>query len=199
MTQQGALSDEVDRLTLSKGVITVQGKDEHGRAVMHYHRTRMDKETHESILRVIFFMLHTATVADKTVQKNGFVFLASYDNYDIYKHFDRILTKKAVCMVREALPVQVKAVHICLQIFSRSFVTVVLPVLKHLLGSYVRLHMLLHAKPGPDFVREMEQFGVNIKNIPFVLGGAFLHEDYLIWLREKEHVVLPRPPAARAA
>jgi hypothetical protein len=186
-------------LTLSKGVITVQGKDEHGRAVMHYHRTRMDKATgtRDSILRVIFFMLHTATMADETVQKNGVVFLASYDKYDIYKHFDRILTKKAVCMVMEALPLQVKAVHICLPILSHSFLNVAFPVLKHILGRYLRLHMLLHAKPGPGFVREMEQFGVNIKNIPFVLGGAFLHEDYLIWLRAKEHpVVLPQPRVA---
>lgn len=65
------------------------------------------------MLRVFFYVLHRAVIADETTQKNGIVFLGNVANYDIFAHFDRILSKKMKEIVMEALPMQVKAVHIC--------------------------------------------------------------------------------------
>jgi hypothetical protein len=49
----------------------------------------------------------------------------------------------------------------------------------------------------------METYGVSVKNIPSVLGGAFQHVDYLVWLRQQEIKSPPQPPevhkGARAA
>jgi hypothetical protein len=204
MTQQGALSDEVDRLTLSKGLVTVQGADEHGRPVIHYHRGRMDKKAgpRDSILRVIFFIVHTLIVGDERASKNGVVFLANFNKAEMYPTYDRILSKRSRCAM-EALPVQLKAVHMCLPILAYSFLAVVIPVVKQICGKEIRLRMMLHVKSGPGFIREMEPYGVSVKNIPSVLGGAFRHADYLVWLREQEIVRPLQPPevceGARAA
>jgi hypothetical protein len=94
------------------------------------------------------------------------------------------------------LPITLKAVHMCLPILAYSFLTVVIPVVKQICGKDVRLRMMLHVKSGPGFIREMEAYGVSVKNITSVLGGAFLHADYLVWLREQELVGPPQPPLA---
>jgi hypothetical protein len=73
----------------------------------------------------------------------------------------------------------------CLPVLAYSFLAVVIPVIKQMCGKDVRLRMMLHAKSGPGFIREMETYGVSVKNIPSVLGGAFQHVDYLVWLREQ--------------
>lgn len=187
MTQQGALSDEVDRLTLSKGLVTVQGADEHGRPVIHYHRSRMDKKAgpRDSILRVIFFVAHTLIMGDERASKNGVIVLANFNNADMYPTYDRILSKKARCIL-EALTMLPKAVHMCLPILAYSFLSVVIPVVKQISGRDVRLRMLMHVKSGPGFIEEMEPYGVSAKNIPSILGGAFRHEDYLVWLRQQD-------------
>jgi hypothetical protein len=189
MTQQGALSDEVDRLTLSKGLVTVQGVDGHGRPVIHFDRGRMNNKTgpRDSILRVIFFICHTLTAGDERASKNGVVCLANFHQSDMSPHYDRILGKTSL-RVLEALPLQMKAVHLCLPLLSYSFLKVVIPVVKQLSGKQLRLRMMLHMKSGPCFIREMEAYGISVKNIPFVLGGAFLNQDYLVWLQEQERV-----------
>jgi hypothetical protein len=190
MTQQDALSNEVDRLTLSKGLVTVQGIDEHGRPVMHYDRGRMNEKAgpRESILRVIFFIFHTLTVGDERASKNGVVILANFHQSDVYFNYDRILGKQSSRCVMEALPVQIKSVHMCLPVLAYSFLKVVIPVVKQIGGKHLRLRMTLHMKSGPCFLREMEPYGVSVKNVPFVLGGAFLDADYIFWLREQETV-----------
>jgi hypothetical protein len=195
MTQQGALSNEVDRLTLSKGLVTVQGIDEHGRPVIHYDRGRMNEKAgpRNSILRVIFFIFHALTVGDERASKNGVVCLANFQQSDVYPNYDRILGKQSSHCVMEALPVQIKAVHLCLPVLAYSFLKVVVPVIKQIGGKQLRLRMTLHTKTGPSFLREMEPYGITIKNIPFALGGAFLDEDYIFWLREQETVRV-RPP-----
>jgi hypothetical protein len=199
MTQQGALSNEVDRLTLSKGLVTVQGIDEHGRPVIHYDRGRMNEKAgpRNSILRVIFFIFHTLTVGDERASKNGVVCLANFQQSDVwYPNYDRILGKQSSRCVMEALPVRIKAVHLCLPVLAYSFLNVVVPVLKQIGGKELRLRMTLHTKIGPCFIREMEPYGISVKNIPFVLGGAFLYEDYIFWLREQQTVRVrpPQPP-----
>jgi hypothetical protein len=62
--------------------------------------------------------------------------------FDIYKHFDRMLTKN-VMMLMECLPVKIKAAHACLGSGKVVF-ELVHPVLKQIVGKQFRLHTNIH-------------------------------------------------------
>lgn len=71
-------------------------------------------------------------------------------------------------------------------------------MLKHIIGRFLRDRVVVHTRTGTSFLRDMEQYGVTVKNIPIDLGGAFLRAYYLVWLREHQErsvVVVPQPPA----
>jgi hypothetical protein len=67
---------------------------------------------------------------------------ATPQGFDIYKHFDRILTKNMM-MLAECLPVKVKAAHVCTG-SGKAVFELVNPVLKHMVGRVVRLQRIMH-------------------------------------------------------
>jgi hypothetical protein len=63
--------------------------------------------------------------------------------FDVYKHFDRILTKKMI-LLKTCMPAKIKAVHVCLTESGKCIYEFVAPVLKYIVGQDYRLHMTLH-------------------------------------------------------
>jgi hypothetical protein len=64
--------------------------------------------------------------------------------YDLYKHFDRILSKNAI-QIMNCMPARPRAVHICTG-SGKSVMELVLPVLKQMGGREFRLRTNLHGK-----------------------------------------------------
>ncbi len=62
--------------------------------------------------------------------------------YDLYQHFDRIMSKK-MSQIVSCVPAKLKGMHGCTG-SGKSVLGLVLPVMKHVVGKEIRLRFHLH-------------------------------------------------------
>ena len=99
-------------------------------------------------------------------------------------HFDRILMKRMLGMY-DTIPILFRAVHICTG-SGASVVSLVLPVIKHMMGRRIRHRVILHAGSDTEIVQRMELYGLEKRNIPSILGGNFTRADFDAWLKDRQ-------------
>jgi hypothetical protein len=120
----------------------------------------------------------------ESVQKRGYVMIKNLKGMDLYLHFDRIIAKKALGIMRDAMPVEMKAYHMCIG-SGQSVSHLGLPVIKHIAGKDLRLHMVTHAGSDKDLLAEIEVYGLHRPNVSSVIGGTFTHSLYTTWLQQR--------------
>lgn len=128
MTIAGAMAPEVEYL--EKAFVLKLPDDSHGRAVFYMDRIRTTKEVapRDSVVRCMWYVAQTM-VEEVRYQKRGMVGISNYRGFDLYKHFDRIMTKKLLWCVK-SIPVPLMATHCCTGSGASVAGDLVLPVVK---------------------------------------------------------------------
>jgi hypothetical protein len=113
---------------------------------------------------------------------NGFVFIENIVGYDLYTHFDRILTKTKMIMLRECFPSSLDVYHVWSGTASGSWVMdLIMPVIKQLAGQHIRLRMVCHRgyETLPAFCK---LYNLNANNMSVIMGGKYSYGDHMSWI-----------------
>jgi hypothetical protein len=110
----------------------------------------------------------------------------SIQGYDLYKHFDRLLTKQSSVLTIECMPIKMRAEHL-LAGSANGVMSLVLPVMKHVVAKELRLRMVVHSGTDSKILDSIKPYGLSSKNVSHALGGDFKHSDFLIWLEDWKH------------
>ena len=87
-------------------------------------------------------------------------------------------------LVKECLPILIKASHLCFPTES-SFLSFLLPVVKAYVGRDLRTRMIVHVGLPDAALREgMEEFGLASDNLPNTVGGTRAIQKNHEWLDE---------------
>mmetsp|Transcript_26259 Transcript_26259/g.62412 ORF Transcript_26259/g.62412 Transcript_26259/m.62412 type:complete len:543 (-) Transcript_26259:1517-3145(-) len=180
MTLLGAMED-VGVACLQKGIVTILPNDECGRAVIFFDRIRAIPAiaSRETVLKIIFYMLQKAFYDDEETGKDGFVFIENISGYDLYTHFDRLLSKNQMFLLRDCFPCKLKAYHIWGGASGGWALDLILPVVKQLAGKEIRLRMVCHTKADRNF---SSTYKFNPDHLSCLLGGNFSYASHLRWV-----------------
>lgn len=136
----------------------------------------------------MFYMIHVLS-HNTHAQKYGYVCLMNFKGYDLYKHFDRIFLKQTSVLMVDCMPTKTKAYHL-LAGSANGVMSLVLPVMKHVVAQELRLRMVVHSGTDDKILDSMKHFGLTSTNVPHMLGGDFRQSDFTKWLdawRESEN------------
>jgi hypothetical protein len=177
----GAMVDDLSKLQL--GCLQLLPNDIHGRLVIFVDRIRAVKPivTREEFARIAFYWLHVA-VSRAAAQREpcGPVCIVNLKGYDMYRHFDRILSRK-YAKVRDGMPLQLMAYHGIIGGFGKSVFELVSPVLKHVQGKDFRLHLVMHTGKDQEIVDRLALYGLTgDHNLSFVNSTYVFNNDMLV-------------------
>jgi hypothetical protein len=113
-------------------------------------------------------------------------FFVLLQGYDLYKHFDRILTKQLTILIHDCMPCNIKATH-ALAGSANGVMSLVMPVLKAIISKALRLRMVFHLGSDAAVLESIKSYGLSSQNLSHVIaGGDFKHDDFLAWLEERK-------------
>ena len=122
---------------------------------------------------------------DEIAQRKGFVFIKNLSGYDLYTHFDRLLERGEMALLREIFPAKMKSFHVCAG-SGKWVVDLVLPVMKQIAGKYIRLRTICHVGSKTDMLREMKRYHMVPENQSVILGGDIAYSHFLSWLNVQQ-------------
>ena len=167
---------------LGLGAIKILPKDSMGRTVLYHHQSRLDSIDLVTALRYTFYFA-TVALEDDLSQRHGFVLLG--DTNDIrQENFNRKKTKVLVELLRDCLPVRIRAVHICFPAI-KSVGKLFLPTKLWLFGKEIRRRTLTHSGCAGELIIDLQEFGMTKEGIPVDFGGAYGAQDFEQWLEER--------------
>jgi hypothetical protein len=189
MTLDGAMEENVS--DLEKGFLNILPADLSGRQVIFFDRIRATPfvASRDSVLQVLFYVLQKALSRDhddSTVLKNGFVFMENLSgSYDLYTHFDRILTKTQMILLRDCFPAELKAFHVIANGCGAWAMELIMPVIKQLAGKHIRLRMVCHSSSCQSVDTFCKTYNFCRNHMSVIVGGTYSYADYLSWLDEE--------------
>lgn len=186
MTLNGAMSHLVDQL--AQGVVCQLPPDARDRPVVYWDRIRSIRPYFERdhIVQMLFYVLQVVS-ENEEAQRRGYVSICNVRNYDLYTHFDRIQSRRALNVVN-AVPVTVKASHYCGGSGSSAYTSVVAPVISYLIGKRLRLRKLFHKGSDQEVIAELQLYGLGAEHVPVERGGNFKREHVLEWLHKRREL-----------
>lgn len=182
MSMTGAMAQDKD--LFESGFIAIHHNDDHGRTVLFIDRVRAIPSfaTRDATLRCLFFMIHVL-IFDEWPSSNskGCVCIVNIKGYDLYKHFDRLMSKHISILLLHSMPMKIKALHL-LTGSAEGVMSLVLPSMKQVMGRECRLRMQVHAGNNDKMMESLRPYGLNRRNLSETLGGDFKYDDFLEWL-----------------
>jgi hypothetical protein len=93
-----------------------------------------------------------------------------------------------ISLLRDCLPIKLKAIHISLPFRHPPF-HFVLPVLKFILGRSLRQRVVVHHGSDLEVLVGLDKFGISEANVPPVLGGLYkLQTELAAWLASRREL-----------
>ena len=202
MTLDSAMADDLD--FLQEGTMMYIEDDNRGRPVHFYDRIRLDTrtETSRKLFLRVFFYVHQMRFyhPDEYVALiNGrvrlfdsplcvFIRLFSpkpLQGFDLYKHHDRRFSRDVVA-ISQVFPGQVKAIHLCIDGSCKSVIDLVLPIVKHIYGKYMRMRMITHSGSKSEILASIQEYGMGEVHVEAVFGGILRNPARArIWLDKR--------------
>jgi hypothetical protein len=177
----GAMTFE-DLEHLGLGAVKILPKDSMGRCVLYHHQSRLNRIDVMTALRYTFYFA-TVALEDERSQRHGFVLLG--DTSDSRQdNFDRKKTRLLVELLRDCLPVKIRAVHICFPAI-KSVGKLFLPTKLWMMGRSMRRRTLMHAGCADELLIDLQEFGMTKEGIPDDFGGAYGAQDFEEWVEER--------------
>ena len=197
MTLDGAMREDLDEV--KRGFMTVLPEDEHGRPVVLLDRvgsTRSTTYQRKSYLRTLWYMFHCVS-QDAAHQRKGYVFVLNLIDWDPHKSGDRIGAKMCFVIIRECVPLKLKAYHATYG-SKQTPVKIVEPHIRQMQGKEIRLHLVHHYGTDEDNLKSMARYGLLKEHLPACVGGDVDLKKHLAWLqgRDQYEANLNRTPCA---
>lgn len=135
--------------------------------------------------QALFYILQKVS-SEEDSKQNGFVFVSNLNGYDLYTHFDRVLSKTKFALLRDCFPMQLKCYHICAGNTGKWVIDLVMPVLKQMAGRHTRLRMVCHSEGTSETLNDLaKNYGLTSKHQSVVIGGEVSHNCHLCWMKEQ--------------
>ena len=171
-----------DTAALEMGFMRYTGiTDTSGRPVLFVDPSRQDKTkyTKESMVRSIWYMVHSILQEDVQAQQHGVIMLA-FPKHAAQAQADRNQIKMNLASIQGALPVRISAIHIC---HPPTFFAILFPIIKLFIGARLRKRIRVHS--GSDqHVNQTLRNDFGLEDVPEDLGGT-VQLDHLAWLKER--------------
>ena len=158
-----------DHIAISMGIIMpLSQTDDEGREIVFFDPSKQDKTQYEpeSLVRVFWYAAHVALESEEA-QKKGVVLLI-YPRNARHSQFDRKLASHIARSLKGCLPVRMGSFQVC---HPPLFFKLIYPILKLLLGSYLRNRLRVNYGSDERVVSLLKGYGIPIKSIPNVFGG----------------------------
>lgn len=94
---------------------------------------------------------------------------------------------KGVCTFPSCLAINFRSTHIITG-SGNSVVSLMVPVLKHLMGMHQRHRLKLHAGSDLEVVDSLGNYGIMPNSIPSTFGGEWRMERFMEWIRQRETI-----------
>jgi hypothetical protein len=93
-----------------------------------------------------------------------------------------------MALLRDCLPIKVKAIHVCLPLLKPPF-QFVIPIVKFLAGKRLRRRMVLHSGSEHEILSGLDTYGIGRSIIPFEIGGDYhLEAAHAEWVVDRLQV-----------
>ena len=136
--------------------------------------------------RCIMYGLH-ALMQSEQVQRRGHVVILNLKGYDLYKDFDRLLTK-LVFRIMATCPVKLNAMH-CVTGWSSTMYNIAVPALRFLAGERLFLRGFLHCGSSTDMETSLAPFGLGLQHVEPVFAGVVREMELIeAWLQERRRL-----------
>jgi hypothetical protein len=112
-------------------------------------------------------LLHHARLLSHTLS----IYQYNNQNCKLAK-FDRKLSRYNLALLRDCLPIKVRAMHICLPNLKPPFLFVI-PVVKFMAGKHIRRRMALHTGCDHLIIMGLIRYGLSRSIIPLEVGGDY--------------------------
>jgi hypothetical protein len=185
MTLAGAMKDDLDEL--QRGFMTVLPNDENGRPVILLDRvgsTLSPTYQRDSYLRTLWYTFHCVSQEPQN-QKKGYVFLLNLIDWDPHKCGDRIGAKMCFVIIRESVPMKLKAYHATYG-SKQTPVKIVEPHIRQMQGPDIRLHLVHHYGTHDENLHSLAAYGLQKKHLPTCVGGNVGMTEHCQWLKERD-------------
>jgi hypothetical protein len=177
----GALTVE-DLEHLGLGAVRILPKDSMGRSVLYYHQSPLNRIDIMTALRYTFYFA-TVALEDDLSQRHGVVLLGD-TNDSRQDNFNRKRARLLLELLRDCLPLRIRAVHICFPAI-KSVGKLFLPAILWLMGRSMRRRTLIHAGCVDELLLDLQEFGMTKKGIPEDFGGAYGAQGFKEWVEER--------------
>jgi len=174
ITLDQAMKD--DHKTLALGIVLHPllengeiAKDKDGRCAVYFDPSRQDSSlyTHKSLLRVFWYVVHIA-LETETTQKRGIILIVM-SKYASHSQFDTKLSRMISDTMKGCLPARIGSFQVC---HPPIFFSLIYPIIKYLLGSYLRERIRLNRGSDDIVIKSLQQYGLPLESIPSDLGGG---------------------------
>lgn len=109
--------------------------------------------------------------------------------FDLYKHFDRILTKKSFRML-DVLPWKLKCAHYCSGPGS-SVLSIVMPIIKQIMNQKTRAHTQVQSGSDMEVMEKLKEFGLDeVHALPLFRGAIYNQEQCAEFLRQQKLICM---------
>jgi hypothetical protein len=141
-------------------------------------------EVRRYFLSSYILTLYTAWYAPLSLSHTLYTFAYNYQNI-AHGKFDRKLCRIFLALIRDGLPIKLRALHICAPQVKPPF-DFMLPIIKFLAGKSLRRRMVVHSKCEYIVVMGLVKYGFSLSIIPFEVGGDYHWETcHAEWLADR--------------
>jgi hypothetical protein len=157
--------------------------DPSGRSVIIVDPSKQEgsKYARESMVRVVWYMIHAA-LEDEETQKKGIVVIANPKNAK-FSQFDQKQDSMIVASLKGILPMRLSEIHICNPPY---FFRILFPIVKIFLGERLRKRVNVHSGSDEKMLDRLDKFGLKREDLPSDLGGQIVL-DHDGWLEDRKH------------
>jgi hypothetical protein len=139
---------------------------------------------HSLQCRALFYILQKVN-EDESVREKGFVFVENIVGYDLYTHFDRILTKTIMSLLRDCFPSLLRCYHVCAGNTGKWAVDLIMPVIKQISGKSIRLRTVCHMANSTETLAIMDRiYNLEPNKQSVIIGGQVSYAHQLLWIHD---------------
>mmetsp|Transcript_27389 Transcript_27389/g.36368 ORF Transcript_27389/g.36368 Transcript_27389/m.36368 type:complete len:298 (-) Transcript_27389:101-994(-) len=160
----------------------LKAKDDVGRSIIYMDPALLDdsKYTRDSMLRVIWYVVHVA-LEEKETQQRGIIFVNNNGNNPEIRQFDRVLVGKIAHSLQHEIPIIIGALYI---LHIPRLLVVFMNVIKHVLGSGISKQMKVVGGSNQMILQKLDKHGMYKEDMPVDIGGD-LKYDNESWVRQR--------------
>ena len=125
-------------------------------------------------LRQSFLLFHQLAHQNEIYQRHGCVIVVDARRIDP-DHFNRKQYRRKLELLRDAVPIRIRAIHVCFAAF-KSPARLLQPSILWMYGPKLRLRRKVHYGSRKILAQSLVEYGLKLEGLPPSLGGTLLYK-----------------------